>query len=155
MRKLLLSAALMLGLTAPAFAQQLVGPGVSGNECWNAGQGPGGPASGYMCAFLLRNGSSLSVVSGSGAFTTLVTPLQSVLYWVGAAPTSWTITTPTNPFDGEIIQLATDTTLTTMVTLTANTGQTLDQTYTSQTLSAVSSVEFEFSLATAKWYRMR
>lgn len=155
MRKLLLSAAMVLGLAAPAFAQQIVGPGVSGNECWNAGQGPGGPATGYMCAFMLRNGTAFATVSGSGAFTTAMTPLQSTLFWVGTAPTSWTVTTPANPFDGESIQLSTDTTLTSMVTLTANTGQSLHATYTSQTLTATTSVEFEYQLSSTTWFRIR
>lgn len=155
MRKLLLSAAMMLGLCAPAFAQQIGGPGISGNECWNSGQGPGGPTTGFLCSYMMRNGSALTLVSGSGAFTTAMTNVQSVLFWVGTAPTSWTVTTPANPVDGQIIQLTTDTTLTTMVTLTANTGQTLHATYTSQTLTAVTSVEFMYNLAGTTWYRIR
>jgi hypothetical protein len=154
-KKLLLSAALALGLYAPAsFAQPIAG-GISGNECWNAGQGPGGPTTGYMCAFMMRNGSAFQTFSGSGAFTTQMVPTQSVLYWVGTAPTSWTITTPATPFDGEIIQLSTDTTLTSIVTVTANTGQTLHTAFTSQTISAAAGAEFEYNLATAAWFRIR
>jgi hypothetical protein len=104
---------------------------------------------------MMRNGSALTLVSGSGAATTAMTNIQSVLFWVGTAPTTWTITTPANPVDGQIIQLATDTTLTTLVTLTANTGQTLHATFTSQTISAAAGAEFMYNLATTAWFRIR
>lgn len=155
MKKLALAVGALLALTLTLVAQPVVQNQLSGNECWNSGQGPGGPSSGFVCAFVMRNGTALKTFSGSGVqtYTALIT--DSTLYWVGAAPTSWTITTPAAPFDGEIIQIATDTTLTTMVTLTANSGQTLDTTYSAQTLTAKTSVEFQFSLATNKWYQMR
>ena len=155
MRKLLLSTALMLGLCAPAFAQQVVPNAISGNECWNAGQGPGGPSTGFMCAFMMRNGSAFATFSGSGAFTTQMTNLQSVLFWVGTAPTTWTITTPANPFDGEIIQVATDTTLTSLVTVTPNTGQSMHTTFSAQTIALTTSVEFEYQLSSTTWFRIR
>ena len=136
-----------------ALTQTIVQQTLSGNECWNAGQGPGGPSTGFVCSSSLRNGSNISLYSGSGAFTTTANALQSTLYWVGTAPTTWTITTPAYPFDGQTLTIGTDTTLTTRVTLTANTGQTLDVAYTSQTLTASTSIEYQYVLTTATWYR--
>jgi hypothetical protein len=137
-----------------AWAQPVTFNNLSGNECWPAGQGPGGPAA-YLCTNIVRNGAALSTFSGSGAFTTAATPSNSTLFWVGTAPTTWTITLPTPAFDGEIVTVATDTTLTTLVTVNPATGQTMDGTFNAQTISANGSVEFQFSFATLKWYRLR
>jgi hypothetical protein len=153
LKKLLLVGLGVLGLSQ-AHAQTIVPQTLSGNECWSAGQGPGGPSA-YVCAYQLRNGNAFTVYSGSGAVTTTATALQDTLFWTGTAPTTWTITTPAQPFDGENLIIATDTTLTTLVTLTANTGQTLNATYTSQTITAPGSVAFQYSAATTKWYRIR
>lgn len=138
-----------------AMSQTLQQTNVSGQECWNAGQGPGGPSTGFLCTNVIRNGAALATFSGSGSFTTVMTPLQSTLFWVGTAPTTWTITLPTPAFDGEIVTVGTDTTLTSLVTVSPATGQTMDGTYNSQTISANASVEFQFSFATTKWYRLR
>lgn len=149
-----IAGALALGLGL-ALAQQIAQNSLSGNECWNTGQGPGGPSIGFLCSNVMRNGTALKTFSGSGAQTYTVGSNDSTLYWVGTAPTTWTITTPANPFDGEIITIATDTTLTSLVTLTANTGQSLNSTYSSQTLTAKTSVEFQYSLTSTKWYELR
>jgi hypothetical protein len=156
--KKLLGFALGLALGAGAviaLAQPVVQNQFSGTECWNAGQGPGGPSTGFLCLGQVRNGTGLNIFSGSGAFTTQATTANSTLFWHSTAPTTWTITTPTTPFDGELITLATDTTLTTMVTLTAATGSTLNAAYTNQTLTAATSVEWQYNFSAAIWYRIR
>jgi hypothetical protein len=103
----------------------------------------------------LRNATGQKLFSGAGAQTYTALTTDSLLYWVGTAPTTWTITTPVTPWDGQMIQIGTDTTLTTLVTLTANTGQSLDTTFTSQTVNAKTSVEFIYNLSQTKWYQMR
>jgi hypothetical protein len=103
----------------------------------------------------LRNATAINTRSGSGAQTYTALQTDSLIYWVGTAPTTLTITTPVTPWDGQILQIGTDTTLTTLVTLTANTGQSLDTTFTSQTIAAKTSVEWVYSQATTKWYQMR
>ena len=103
----------------------------------------------------LRNATGQKLFSGAGAQTYTALTTDSFLYWVGTAPTTWTITTPVTPWDGQMIQIGTDTTLTTLVTLTANTGQSLDTTFTSQTVNAKTSVEFIYNLSQTKWYQMR
>ena len=153
MRKLLLLA--LLGVLAtPTWAQNF-NRTLGGNTIFEGSiGGPSGQPQ-DVPAYQLRNATALKLFSGSGAQTYTATNLDSTLYWVGTAPSSWTITTPASPVDGEILTLATDTTLTTMVTLTANTGQTLNSSYTNQTLTAKTSVEFQFSLSTNKWYELR
>jgi hypothetical protein len=141
--------------TAVLAQNTLTSPTLSGNEAIEAAAGGGGGSAFFVPVSQLRNATALKIFSGSGVQTYTATPLDSTLYWSGTAPTSWTVTTPASPVDGEILTIATDTTLTTMVTLTANTGQSLNQTYTSQTLNAKTSVEFQYNLATTKWFQMR
>ena len=156
MRKYLIVVGALVALTSPAFGQ--AANNVSGNECWNAGQGPGGPSTGALCINLVRNGQAFNTFSGSGAFTTAATQANSTMMWTGTAPTTWTITLPNPAFDGEIVEVGTDTTLTTNVTVQAAStpqNQTMAATFTSQTVTAGSSAEFRFSFAALKWWRMR
>ena len=152
MKKLLLSAALLLGLIAPASAQKVVQQTISGNEVWVAAQGPGGTGR-YIGINTVRNGQAFAITSGSGSATS--TAAGGVLMWIGTAPTTWTVTTPAVPFDGEEIQLTTDTTLTSMVTLTAASGQSLHATYSAQTLTALTPVIFYYHAANTTWYRVQ
>lgn len=154
LKKLLLGAVAGALFASSAYAQTIGQSTLSGNECWNAGQGPGGPSS-FVCSPLVRNTRTFSLYSGSGVQTLTTTNLQSVLYWTGTAPTSWTITTPAVPYDGQLLQISTDTTLTSKVTLTANTGQSLDVAFTSGTVTASTSVIFIYSQATTTWYRIQ
>lgn len=148
----LLAGAALAALATSAFAQPVTQNNVSGNECWNAGQGPGGPSS-FLCINLIRNGSGMRIISGSGAVATSTTQADGTLMWSSTAPITWAVTLPSPAFDGQLVTLATDTTLTTLVTVTAGSGQTLNQTYNSQTISANASVEFRFNFAGLKWYR--
>lgn len=157
MKKLTLFGATFLvafGLTF-AIAQTIGQSALSGKECWNAGQGPGGPALGFVCSNVVRDGRAIAVTSGSGAATYAMTNLEDVVYWTGTAPTTWAVTLPAYPFDGEVARLSTDTTLTTMVTVTAGTGGTMNASYAAQTLTADTFVEWIFMASTGKWYRMQ
>ncbi len=147
----------LLLLATLAVAQPVTQNAVSGNECWNAGQGPGGPSQ-FLCINTVRNGTAFNLFSGSGGVTTTATQANSTMMWTGAAPTTWTITLPNPAFDGEVISVSTDTTLTTMVTVQAASSpqnQTLNATFNSQTITAVTSVEFQYNASGAKWYRLR
>jgi hypothetical protein len=161
MRKWLLRAAIGVGLLTPLglWAQsQTTIVNLTGNEVIEAAYGTGGPGGTgfFTTVYALRNATGFKPfvgLTGVQTYQALVT--DSTLYWVGTAPTSWTITTPASPVDGEILTIATDTTLTSLVTLTANTGQSLNSTFSSQTISAKSSVEFQYSKTTTKWYELR
>lgn len=146
----------LVALAFPAFAQTgtVSQNALSGNECWQAGQGPGGPGQ-YLCVSQVRNGTAFKLFSGAGAQTYTATQADSTLYWTGTAPTTWTITLPSPAFDGEIISVASDTTLTTLVSVVAGSGQTMNAAFTSQTISASTSTEFQFAVSTSKWYRLR
>jgi hypothetical protein len=156
LRSLFVGAAIAALATA-VWSQPLTNQTISGNECWNAGQGPGGPSQ-FLCINQVRNGSAMALISGSGAATTAATIQQGTLMWTGAAPASWAVTLPNPAFDGQTIVLGTDTTLTAMVTVTATTtpqNQTLAAAFAAQTITVSTSVEFQYNLAALKWFRTR
>lgn len=127
---------------------------LTGSEVIRIMTDPGGPGY-YMTLNSVRNGRDIITKSGSGAATTVMTASQSTVMWVGAAPTTWAITLPPSPPDGQLVTIGTDTTLTTMVTVTAGGSDTLSASYASQTLTAVTSVQFVYNLANTTWYRIR
>jgi hypothetical protein len=127
---------------------------LSGNEVVRAAQGAGGPDD-WLPINVIRAGGGMLVVSGAGGVTTPTTAQNSTLMWSGAAPTTWTVTTPAAPVDGQILSLGTDTTLTTMVTITPTGTQTLSSAFSAQTITAATSVEYQYSLTANKWFRLR
>ena len=154
---MLIGVVLVAALATWAIAQVsgLISTTLTGNEVVVAAVGgPGGPSF-FVPTGQLRNASGMKTFSGSGAQTYQMLPSDSTLFWIGAAPTTWTITTPVAPYDGQILQLATDTTLTTLVTLTPATGQTLQAAFSSQTVTAGTSLEWQYTIATTKWQRVR
>ncbi len=151
MNKWLLRALVAVGLMAPlALVAQTVSQ-ISANSVVRVANGPGG-SDNWVTVDTIGNRSQFTTKSGSGAATS--TAVGGTLYWVSTAPTTWAVTLPLNPTDGEIVTLVTDTTLTTMVTVTAGTGDTLHATYNSQTLTALIPVRFQYQLSTRAWFRL-
>lgn len=157
MRRLALALAICC-VGAYALAQTVVQQTISGNEVWSVSQGPGGAGS-VIGINTVRNGIQFATTSGTGSATSTAT--GGVLEWTGTAPTTWTVTTPKVAFDGEMIILATDTTLTTNVTLSAASGQSLHGTYSSMTITASTAgtaspnLEFTYHAANSTWYRIQ
>lgn len=150
MRKLFLSLAFVMGLCAPSFAQ--VTPKPSGNELLRCTL-PNGSACQIVMG-TVRNSTNIAIKSGSGAATS--TGAGGMLVWVGTAPTTWAITLPAAPADGTIQLVTTDTTLTSMVTVTAGSGDSIAAAYTSQTLTANTTViGWQYYAAGKKWYRIQ
>ncbi len=153
MKKLWLSIGLLLGLTFAVVAQTIVQTQISGNEVWVAAQGPGGPSN-FIAINSVRGSQPITTVSGSGAATSTAT--LGTTCWVSTAPTTWAVTLPAAPVDGGIVRLCSDTTLTTLVTVTAGTGDTLTTTYSSQTITANASFPaWQYKASTKIWYRVQ
>lgn len=151
MKHALIAALLWVGAASAAFAQ--VANNLSGNETWQAGQGPGGPGA-YITADMVRNSAQVTTTSGSGAATS--TGTGGTLIWTGTAPTTWAVTLPRNPPDGTIQRITTDTTLTTLVTVTAASGDTLVAAFASQTLTANTTVvAWQYNRPNTTWYRVQ
>lgn len=144
---------LLLGLAVgAAFAQTIVQNQISGNEVWRAAQGPGGPEA-FIGVNSVRGSEPITTQSGSGAATATATP--GTLCWVGTAPTTWAVTLPAAPVDGAFVRLCSDTTLTTLVTVTAGSGDTLTTTFNSQTITANASFpQWQYKASTKIWYRI-
>jgi hypothetical protein len=139
-------------LAGIAVSQGVVNLNPSGKECWSAAQGPGGPSQ-WLCINTVRNTSTAATTSGSGAATyTLTTDIATVI-WTGTAPTTFGVTLPANAPQGFIATVGTNTTLTSMVTVTAPAGTTLSASYSSQTLTAPASVSWQ--LVGTVWQRIR
>lgn len=161
MKKLLLLGALLLGLTTPALAQSIVQDNLSGNEAWSAGQGPGGPGA-YITSNLVRNSGAIVAATittnatlGGGALAPLI---EGGTLIITAQPSAATITLPPNPFtNGGIVYVCNPTAAafaTNVVTLAANTGQTVSGgAIALTTLAANTCVRVQFNRATTTWYR--
>lgn len=154
-RKTLFGAALFAAaLMGFAIAQTtVVQTTITGNEVWRVAQGPGGPEA-YIAINTIRGSEPISTQSGSGAATATAVP--GTLCWVGTAPTTWAVTLPAAPADGTYVRLCSDTTLTTLVTVTAGSGDTLTTTFASQTITANASFPtWQYKASTKIWYRIQ
>jgi hypothetical protein len=157
MRKWMVAGALLaLALAAQA---QIAQNQVTGNECWNVGQGPGGPG-GLLClnvASSRTNNSVLASVPGSFTVTT-----SGGNTFITAQPLAATITLPPNPVvDGAIYGFCNGTNsafATNVVTVAANTGQTMVPTGAAvalTTLAANSCARFQWNQSGTSWYRIQ
>lgn len=153
MKKLALAILGVVALAATlSYAQLVTNQAPGGNECWNAGQTPGGTSQ-FLCINQVRNSFGAVTTSGSGSATTTVTNEQGLVMWTGAAPTTWTVTLPCVPRPGAHVLLSTTTTLTTMVTVSAASGCTMETAVSGITLT--DNVAIEFVLIGTAWYRLR
>ena len=145
--------AIFAGLAGYAVAQTVVQTSISGNEVWVVGQGPGGPGS-YIGINTVRGSEPILTKSGSGAATSTAAP--GTLCWVGTAPTTWAVTFQAAPADGSIIHLCTDTTLSSMVTTTAGSGDTMRAALSSSTLTADTSFPgWQYKASSKIWYKVQ
>lgn len=158
MRKLLLLGAALAALSGSAWAQSIVPGQLSGQECWNAGQGPGGPSIGFLCTFMLNGTQGVSTTTGAANFT--LTNQQSDIIFT-AQPAAITITLPAVPYNGQIVEFINGTTsafVTNVITVQPNTGQTLTGgNITLTTLAAGASRELRYVGQTGAgiWYPVR
>lgn len=142
-----------LGLGLAIAQTTVIQPTFSGDEVVRAAQGPGGPEN-WLLVATVRNAPQIRVASGSGAATS--SALGGTLCWKGTAPTTWAVTLPSGPANGLTVKLCSDTTLTTMVTVTAGSGDTLTTTYASQTITANATFpEWQYRQSDKIWYRVQ
>lgn len=138
-----------------ASAQGLYATELNGLETWVVGVGgPQGPSL-FVNSAMMRNSSAITVVSGTGAHTTNMTVNQSTLVWSGAAPTTWHITLPERPFDGQDVKVAAGTTLATRVTVVPANPNLLHTPFAAQTIDVGESVEFQYAKSNNTWYKIR
>lgn len=165
-----------LAFTSWLIAQPIVQNQLSGQECWNAGQGPAGPSTGFLCTNLVRGGTAQSVLSAvtgavtigtaTGNFTVTGTPNPTALVTGGnllitAQPSAATFTLPPNPVpDGMTVGVCNASNAafaTNVVAFGANTGQTCAAPCSTAftTLAAGSCAQVQWNQSQATWYRIR
>lgn len=159
MRKLLVAAALLGGLYAlPSSAQPVVQNQLSGNEVWSAAQGPGGQSA-FLGVNTVRGGTQAITGTVTGNVTLARALANGGNLIVTAQPSAATITLPANPVvDGAIVGVCNGTAsafATNVVTLAANSNQTLVQTVTLTTLGAGACARVQWNQSGAKWYRVQ
>lgn len=158
MKRLLVAAALLWGLSAPAFAQAISYQNLTGQEAWPAGAGIGG-SSAYLTTDIVRN--STQAVFGTVAGNITLNPLlnDGGNFVVTAQPAAANLTLPPNPMThGAIVGVCNPTAAawaTNVVTVVANTGQTVIAGATLTTLGATTCARFQFNLANTSWYRVQ
>lgn len=155
-------AALVALLSAPVHAQTAM-QSLTGNECWRAGQGPGGIYYGDVCTNTLRNSTANVATTVTGNIT-LGTGTTSSLadggnLLITAQPSAATITLPANTVpDGAQIGICNVTGsafATNVVSLAANSGQTLNTAVAVTTQAAGTCAIVQWNAATSKWYRIQ
>ena len=155
MRKLALVVGALLALTVAAHPQPVVQNQVSGNETWSVGQGPGGPSS-FLNIGATSNRSAITTVSATSPVTTTMTQAQSTVIWISTgAPGQWNVVLPSPAYDGQIVTIATGVLLTSKVSATAGSGQTLNATFVAQTISSTAPARFQFVNSLLKWFRIQ
>ena len=100
----------------------------------------------------VRDASGYTVIQQASSHTITASNYVSAIAFYGATSGTATITTPSAPVDGQRLQIFSTAGIGTL-TLTANTGQTVNNGATS--LAANGSVESVYSLAAATWYRIQ
>jgi hypothetical protein len=164
--------AMMVGaaIAALAFtlghAQPVVQNQVTGNECWQVGQGPGGPGA-FICLNTVRSTTANLALTVAGSFTVGGTAAQAAVMEGGALiitaqPAVATITMPANPVvDGAIVRICNGTNsafAANAVTVAANSGQTMVPTgaaVTLTTLAANTCVAYIWNQAGLSWYKVQ
>lgn len=148
------TAALTGGLVA-LWAQPLVPTSWTGNEVLLVQLGgPGGTGSFITLAQMRNATAAVLTATATGAFQ--ATNLMNRIYFTAALTGPVTVNTPTNPYDGEMIELVNGfgTAFTQTITLTASTGQTVNAGAVA-TLAASASAEWQYVASTTTWYRIR
>jgi hypothetical protein len=172
MRKYILAGSVGAAVAALAttwlIAQPVVQVALNGTECWNAGQGPGGPSVGALCSNATAGRAPDVAVTISASFTVgaagttgvsvTTQPLQSGGFLlVTAQPSAATVTLPPNPVsDGALVAYCNVTNAafsTAVVAYAANTNQTLATGVPAMTAQGARTCnKVMFNAAAATWY---
>lgn len=170
-RRLLLGAALGVGLVStPMLAQSVSWPSFTSGFVWPAASGVGGQSAfltsdsiiayiasantAAIAASVAGVNSTITTKSGSGAATSTAT--GGTLCWKGTAPTTWAVTFVAAPANGTVIRLCSDTTLTSMVSTTAGSGDTMNGALSSATITANTTVNaWQYNAADKVWYKVQ
>jgi hypothetical protein len=106
---------------------------------------------GYSGASPDSNTAYLALVPSNGGSLTIANTQSTLLLTNGGTTTSFTVTMPPNPKDGQVVSISTKSIITTF-TLSANAGQTMNNAPT--TLAAGEGHAWKWRNSSANWYRL-
>jgi hypothetical protein len=164
MRRVLLAGLVGAALAALAttwlVAQPIVQNALSGNECWNSGQGPGGPSTGFICAYQTR--SSWGYLSNAAATTGTVqlAVTQNAVIMPVQSTSGVVFNMPLTPVDGAIVSFCNTSNgafATQVVTITATAPQVFatGATTTLTTLAARTCVKLIYTASNTTWSQVQ
>ena len=139
------------------WAQPIVQNALTGNECWNSGQGPGGPSTGYVCSFQTRSSLGYLNIGTSPTGTINLTAQQNAVMFTGQPGATTTLNLPTTGVtDGAIETFCNITNAALLgqtITVAAISPATITAgvTTTLTTLAARTCVKMFYVLATNSW----
>lgn len=149
-------AALLIG--GVALAQTIVTQNLTGNETVLFQSGGVGGQTGATTVNALRNATGYIAVATGTTVNTTVPNTASKAVGIGAI-TTWNVTLPTTPFDGQDVAIACPSgSATVAVTATSPVGVTIIGTaFTACTSGGVAAntAEYIYSVATKTWYRVQ
>ena len=145
------------------WAQPVVQNALSGNECWNSGQGPGGPSTGFVCTYQVRSSwNYLLTVAGTTGTVQLLNTQNAVIMPVQITTGPLTFNMPVNPtvVDGAIYAICNTSNAafaTQAVTITATAPQVFatGATTTLTTLAARTCVKLIYTASNTTWSQVQ
>jgi hypothetical protein len=154
------AASAVLVATTLLVAQPIVQNALSGNECWNSGQGPGGPSTGFICAYQTRSswGYLSNLAATTGIQQLLVTQNAVIMPVQSTAGTTFNM--PLTPVDGAIVAFCNTSNgafATQVVTITATAPQVFatGATQTLTTLAARTCVKLFYTASNTTWSQVQ
>jgi hypothetical protein len=143
------------------WAQPIVQNALTGNECWNSGQGPGGPSTGFICSYQTR--ASWGYLSNAAATTGTVqlTAQQNAVIMPVQSTSGVTFNMPTTGVtDGQIVSFCNTSNgafATQVVTITATAPQVFatGATTTLTTLAARTCVKLIYTASNTTWSQVQ
>jgi len=146
-----------------AIAQPVVQNVLSGNECWNAGNGPGGPSVGFICSFQTRASLGYLNAAATPTGTVHLTAQQNAVMFTGQPGAGLTLNLPISGAgvtDGQVVFFCNITNAalvgqTVTIAAVAPATITAGVTTTLTTLAARTCVKLFYVAATTTWGQIR
>ena len=147
----------ILGALAALLLTAQAAPNITGQECWNAGQGSGGPSAGYLCTFMVQNSQGVLTTALTAPMTMSQSASDIIITAQPAAAAN--ITLPPSPLNGQIVEVVNGTTAafaTNVFSIVPSGSQTIvGGNIALTTLAAGASKELRYVQATNTWYPLR
>lgn len=139
-----------------AWAQPVQITSITGLEAMLLQQGGPGGTGFYTPAYVMRNSFNTQLVATGATVNTTVLPQTGKLIATGAI-TTWNITMPTTPYDGETVAVSCAGGTATTVAVTYTPGTLSGTAFTTCVAGGVSpnGAEWIYSLANTTWYRIQ